>query len=250
MDLARSSVNDMYPGINGQNGRILTNDAPFTIPYLNEAFDSLQRELRNEGVKFPIKVVILNNITPVVAPDMNIMPYIGYNGYFDGTRMNAIPKLPSDLMQPYYCWEQTVGTGLQFTPMSQPQSGITSAIQGNFLSIWEWRNYGIYILGSVQPKNLKIRYKSGQPPLDIDPDDFPTTNVNIMDSRSALAWKVAEQYADMRGADSTKCSAKYAKAIDEMALEYVRQSQSQPVRRIPYGGSNNDDNYTGVVGWA
>jgi hypothetical protein len=37
MQLARSIVNDTFPGIAGAQGRIFTNDAQFTLPFLNSA---------------------------------------------------------------------------------------------------------------------------------------------------------------------------------------------------------------------
>src|SRR5689334_24789622 len=97
MDLARSYVNDMYPGTGGTNGRILTNSAPFTIPYINSALRTVNRKLRNEGVTYPIKDnVILNNLTPVITADPSVQVFVSFDGYFDGTTMHASPRLPSD----------------------------------------------------------------------------------------------------------------------------------------------------------
>lgn len=242
MDLARSTVNDMFPGIAGQNGRILSNDAAFTLPYLNEAFDTLQRKLRLEGVTFPDKVAILNNLVPLAQANPNISVYVGYNGYFDGLQMHATPMLPGDLLQPYWVKEQNVGSNVPFQPMGEPQGGVESVIQGPYLGVWDWRGYRIYMPGSLVAKNIQIRYKSGQPPIDVPASQFSVTKVNIMDSKTALAYMVASQYAVTRGAaDITKLDAKAEDAISDMAQEYVRRSQGISYRRKPYGGSNSDD---------
>jgi len=251
MNLARSIVNDMFPGINNTNGRILTDDAPFTLPYINSAFKSLQRKLRVEGVTFPIKDnVILTNLTPIAAPDPTIQIAVTYSGYFDGVQNHATPMLPPDLIQPLEVAEQTLGTNLPFSVMTEPGS-IHSMNQGNFLSVWEWRNYGIYMPGSLLAKNLRLRYTSGQPPLNIPSSSFASTSVNIVDSQEALAYLIAAQYALARGGASPDVAALKAQAdevIGEMALEFVRRSQGVQYRRPAYQSSGGNNVTLGSTG--
>jgi len=250
-NLARSVVNDTFTGVNGQQGRIFTNDAPFMLPYFNSAFRTLQRKLRNEGVTFPIKDnVILTNMTPVVEVNNAVQVYVGYDGYFDGTTMHATPKLPSDLLQPYLVQEQTIGSGFPFTPMAQPEEGLPSAIQGPMLKMWEWRNYKIYMIGSTQAKNLRLRYQSGQPPLDVPAADFDTTAVGIIDCEDAMAFLMVGLYGASRGANPQVLlglEQKADAAISDMALEYVRRSQTVTYRRTAYGeGGSNDGGNTNL----
>src|SRR5262245_18586596 len=83
-ELWRAIVNDTFTGVSGKQGRICSDDAPFTLPYLNSAFRKVQRKLRLEGVTFPIKDnVILENLTPVVTQDSKVQVYVGFNGYYD-----------------------------------------------------------------------------------------------------------------------------------------------------------------------
>jgi hypothetical protein len=254
MDKARAFVNDSFPGlVNGVltpgAGRILTNDAAFTLPYLNEAFSKLQRKLRTEGVTFPDKTVILNNLTALAQSDPSVAVYVGYNGYFNGFQMSPVPMLPGDLLQPYFLEEQTVGTNVPFVPMAQPQEGVQSCIQGQRLGVWQWKGYRIYMPGSLVAKNIRVTYKCGQPPLDVAPSDFSTAVVNILDSESALAYYVAEQYALARGgADPEKMAAGAEDAINDMVQEWVRRGQSVTYRRQPYHGSNTGGSTTGSVG--
>lgn len=258
MDLARATVNDMYPGVGGTNGRILTDSAPFTLVYLNSAFRIVQRKLRNEGVTFPIKDnVILFNLTPVVQVDPNVQVSVGYNGYFDGTVTHPTPALPSDCVQPQALWEQIVGSGLPFVPMRLAQASIPSIFQGPYFGTWEWRNYQLFMPGSQSVENIRLRYTSGQPPFASLPQDFSTTQVNIIDSQEAIAFQVALQYGRARGAapDALQnVEAQFAEAIDDMAQEWVRQAQNTDKRRQPYGGSSNSgplgDNNAGNGGFA
>src|SRR5271170_7610518 len=122
MQLTRSIVNDTFPGIAGTQGRIFTDNAPFTIPFLNSAFRKLQRRLRNEGVTFPKKNVVLFNMVPVVQADPAVFVSIGYNGYFNGTQNFPTPALPGDCYQPQLLRQRVTGSNLQFSPM-QPADG-------------------------------------------------------------------------------------------------------------------------------
>ncbi len=253
MQLVRSNVNDTFPGVGGSQGRIFTNDAQFTIPYFNSAFRTVQRKLRIEGVTFPIKDnAILYNLTPVVTTDANVQVYVGFNGYFDGTIMHANPRLPSDLMQPLFLWEQSVGTGFPFQPMTIPNGSVLpSVIQGAYLGFWEWRTYRIYMVGSTQVKNLRLRYQSGQPPLFVPPEDFATTAVNILDCQEAIACDMAVQFGSSRGANEQallRMEKRRDEAISDMAEEYVRQSQGTNNRRVAYGEGGSDDGSNGALG--
>jgi hypothetical protein len=253
MDLARSIVNDMFPGVGGQNGRILTDDAKFTLPYFNSALKTLQRKLRNEGCTFPIKDnVILFNLTPVVAIDPTVQTFVGFNGYFDGTAMHATPMLPSDCIQVVEVEEQTVGnTQMPFIPMTQPQGKLVSTFQGQFIKFWEWRQYQINMIGATVAKNLRIRYTSGQPPINAPPASFPTTVVNIIDSEEALAYLIAEKYAQARGVGpdvKEDIKNKIAETIDDMSTEWVRRQQSVTYRRAAYGDGGSDSNSGGTGG--
>ena len=169
MQLARSIVNDTFTGIGGTQGRILTNDAPFTLPYLNSAFRKLQRRMRNEGVTFPIKDgYLLLNLPPVVEPDPSKFVSVGFNGYNNGTTMFASPKLPGDCMQVSVVRQRQTGSNLQFVPMTQAQEGLPSGYQNNWMGEWEWRGYQIWMNGCLVPTDLMIRYTSGQPPINVN----------------------------------------------------------------------------------
>ena len=240
LDLARSIVNDAFPGGVGMipgAGRILTNDAPFTLPYLNSAFATLQRKLRNGGVTFPIKTQILSNVTPVAAVSSNITVNISYNGYFDGVLNNDSPKLPSDMMQPYILWEQPA-SGAQTNGWNRMYEvgALPGYQQSNWQGCWQWRNYSIYMPGSMIAENLQIQYMSGQPPIYAPPEQFTNVSINIADSTDALAYLVAMKFAEARGAaDVTGLQTGFADALDDMIREYVRQSQTRRLVRGAFG---------------
>lgn len=238
MDLARSSVNDMYPGSNGTFGRILTNSASFTIPYVNSAIRTVMRKLRNEGCTFPTKDnVILLNIPVINPPNVGYQIEIGYDGTFDGQQMHPTPKLPPDLMQPFVVRGSLAGSDFPYRPLPVAEEGLPSGLQTPNMGPWEWRDYKICLPGSTQLWNLSIRYNSGQPPINPPATDFANTFIRIADSQDALAYAIAIEFGQARGAKTDKMEVRFADAIDDMANEYVRQSQHGNHRRMPYGGS-------------
>lgn len=253
MQLVRSICNDTFTGIAGVQGRIFTNDAPFTIPFFNSAFRTLQRKLRNQGVTFPIKDnVILTNVTPVITVDPSVQIYIGFDGYFDGTTLHPTPRLPSDLLQPYVLRERITGSAMPFSgPMEQPQEGLPSVIQGRWLGMWEWRNYKIYMPGGTQTEDLSLRYKSGQAPLNAPAASFATTTVGILDCQDAIANLMASLYGNRNGASDAqiaKVDKAAEEAIDDMAEEAIRRSQTVPYRRQAYNDGGAGAGNAGPIG--
>lgn len=257
MNLARSKVNDTFRGLGGQQGRILSNNAAFTIPFFNDALETIGRKLRTEGVKWPVKDnYIMANVTAMQESNPAIQIYIGYDGFFDGSKINPTPFLPPDLAQPYDLSEQNAGSGLPFYPMGQPQGGLPSCIQGPKLGVWEWRSNRIYMVGSTQTKNLRLKYLAGVPTYEqIDPSLFDKTQVGIADCSTAMANLIAAAYGTARGGDTAgiqSCIAAAEDAIDDMASEAIRRQQTQSFRRRSYNNSGSGENAdttgsTGVV---
>lgn len=249
--LWRAIVNDMFTGKSGVpgSGRVATDDAPFTLPYLNSAVRKVLRDLRNEGVTFPIKDgVILGNIPPVVQSDPSVFVNISYTGTNNGTTTSANPFLPGDCMQVYTVRQRQTGSNLQFTPMRQSQEGLPSAYQNNWLGMWEWRQYAIWLSGSLVPQDLMIRYLTGQPPINVAPAAFSSTPIFILDSIDALANLMAGMYGRARGGNPQSIKDVEAAAegyIDAMAEEYIRRQQTVTYQRQSYqGGGSNEGTYT------
>jgi hypothetical protein len=248
MDLARSIVNDMFPGSNGAHGRILTDSAPFTINYINSAFRTIQRKLRNEGCTAPIiDGFLIEGLPPVVQADPSIFVSIGQNGYNNGTTVYGSLKLPSDCFNVQQVRQRQTGSNLQFATMMAANDGLASGYQNQWLGMWEWRNYQIFMNGSLQKQDVMIRYTQGMPPYAVPPADFATTTVYVLDSTDALANHIAWQYAAARGAK--QASLDYVKgqrddAVSDMAEEQIRQKQNVNARRPSYqgGGSDNTTN--------
>jgi hypothetical protein len=253
MILARTFVNDTFPGLQGTQGRILTDAAPFTIPWLNHALRTLQRKLRGEGVSFPIKEQVLLGVPPVVKPDPGVFVNVGFLGTNNGTTSSASPALPPDCVQPLRVRQRQSNSGQPFRDMQMAQGGLPSTLQGAWLGLWEWRGYAIWMNGATSLYDLMIRYTSGQPPLSasLAPAAFPTTNIYILDSQDALAGMIAKRYGAARGAKPealTDVQALVDDAIADIANEFVRQMQNGSYSRPSYGGGGSTEGTSGPTG--
>jgi hypothetical protein len=182
----------------------------------------------------------------VASPSVDIQTYVSFDGYFDGVLMHATPKLPSDCMQVFEVWEQTVGSNLPFAPMAEPQGGLISSLQGPWLGVWEWRQYRINMIGSTAAKNIRLRYQSGQPPINPQPSQFAETIINILDCEDAMACEIAAQLAGPRAGAVVKKSLtdERDEHIDTMVNEWVRRAQQQNYRRAAYAGAGSNDSGT------
>jgi hypothetical protein len=244
-NLVRTQLNDTFPGlVNGVltpgAGRVFTDDNPAMLPALNSSLRTLMRKLRIANVTFPTKEAILYNLTPVQNANpgqlANSQVYIGFEGYFDGLTLLAQPALPQDCMSVNVVWEQDTNSSTGFKSLDQPGGGIVNTQQSSSNRSWEWRRYRVYMPGATNVKNLKIRYSSGQPPLNVPAEDFESTSINILDCQDALAYLTAAQLARARGAaDVTPLEAKAQDAIEDMIRESVRRNQAQTYRRQQYG---------------
>src|SRR5579875_3013247 len=131
MDQFRSLVNDDGGGNDGpQGGIIATNNAPFTLPFLNRAIRWLFRNLRNIGdPALIIDNYILPGIPALTQPNPAVQVSLGFLGYFDGFQNHAQWTLPAGAMGIDRLWERATGTGLDFTPVTARPDGLAPRMQ-------------------------------------------------------------------------------------------------------------------------
>lgn len=232
MNRARAFVNDAF---RGGAGRILTDQAPFTIEYLNSALEEIQDDLGNSAViTFLRDNTILSPITPVaVNPATQI--FISYEGFFNGTVMVPLPALPSGCISVLRLWERQTGSNQPWQPMTQPKDGLPGVYQGQWLCYWEYRGDRIYLIGSTTTEDLRMRWEERYAPLS-DPTTFATTSIKILASVNALAKIVAYNYALARGAAAATMQADAERFKRYIKRRYSRRGQRIGYNRQPYGG--------------
>ena len=266
MNLVRALVNDSQAGATATpgEGQVITDNcaiSPFTLPLLNSAIRELYRELRNVGqpalVKDNINIIgIPPEVSPiygVAAADPAVQVSLGFEGYFDGTEMHSEFVLPDDVVTVERIWERETNSNNPFIPMVQPQFGLPSRFQTPALGQWEWRNQKIWMVGSTQTRDLRLRYWCSLPRFFSCTMDYSATFVPIIDCTDAVAYKVAVKYATMLGsADLANLKLDAAEQMRQLKLTHVRRQQSQTFDRLPYGDRQGAGyGYSGgiAIGW-
>lgn len=259
--LVRSLINDTQPGLTDTpgEGQIFTDDdlvSPFVQPLLNSSIRELYRELRNVGQPTLIKDnVLILGLPPEQSPtfgvageDPSVQVFLGFSGYFDGTQMHSQFLLPSDVVYMERVWERQNGSNLPFTPMVQPTFGLPSRMQTPKLAQWEWRNDNIWMVGSTQTTDLRLRYYCSLPQFFSSNLDFKSTFIPIIDCTDAVAYKTAAKYAGALspGPGADKLAVDAVEQMRQLKLANTRRKQSQEFHRTPYG--NTGDGW-GVGGW-
>lgn len=238
MNLARAIVNDAF---RGGAGRILTNTAAMTLPYVNSALRTLQDKLANNGVSNFVKDnYLLLGLPPVTQPSASVQCYIDWAGYFNGTQVYDKFILPSDMLVPLDLREREAGNNqAQFVRLRQPQMGLSSRNQVGTLDEWEWRNDQIALVGATQPRDLQLRYEARLPLIGSNAN-FAEAKINIRDSADAMAWRVAYLFANARGAaQAAALNQEFEAAAARIIIRNTRRDQRIQFRRAEFGDGND-----------
>src|ERR1019366_2000160 len=245
LNLARALSNDM---LQSTGGAILTDNANFTLPYLNAAIEQVGKELANNGC--PQTIIdneILGPLTPVSNTSPSIQTFISQDGYFDGTVMHAVPFLPPNMILPLDVWERQVNSGQQFQQMSQPQGACRSCPQTQWIGMWEWRQGQINFVGSLSNEEIRVRYLGSLPKVG-NSADLSKTVIQIQGGTRALAYWVVTFFAETRGGAMAPTARQRAEEMtDQLIIEFVRAGQRIAYR--PRGYRDGSDRLDNAVVW-
>jgi hypothetical protein len=214
--LARSLLNDAQ-------GNLFT-DAVL-LPYVNSAYRKVQRAIGNAGGGGFIQDDALLVVAAVDAVDTSLQVSI--------TDATVPPnQLPTDLIVPAKIWERPNGSTddfLEMVDLSQ-HGGLPSRAQDITLSVWEWRNDGIYFIGAMQDTQIRLRYLKAYPDL-----SDATSPVLVRNAQEALAYAAAALAAWSRGSPlAAKWDEAASDAIDDLIIAAVKREQQSQRRRRPF----------------
>lgn len=241
MDRARAYVNDAF---RGGAGRILTDQNPMTVQFLNGALETLQRKIRNRGViTLTYDNVEITPCTPNPSPAPGQQQYVAYQGFFNGSVWIATPKLPGNVLIMLDVWERQTGSGLAYQQMARTQT-LQDARPGPWLGEWEWRQDMIVTRGSTVSMDLRIRFQGQLAPIPAATAENPLSNItiNILASVDALGHNVAYLYARSLGTAPPLLAVMKGDAGDatsDITKAYTRAGQHTQTRRRGFQSGRN-----------
>ena len=247
-NLARSMVRDDMAGATNTpgEGQILVNNITTSVTManlFNSAVRSISRKLRL--VSAPMLIAdnyIILNIPPLWGPtgfqvaDPSVQVRVTFNGYFDGTQWHASYALPHGVYQVIRCWERENSSNDTFADMGEPSNGLAGVYQTNGWGRWEWRQDSVVLPGSLDYRDLRLRYWMILDAYMVANANPATTYLPIMDCEEAMATEIARLYSIRQGGMMTPIAKETAD--NEVALltdETVHQKQGQNYETKAYG---------------
>jgi|SRR5579872_3501981 len=255
MNLVRSILNDAFAGATNTpgEGQIVTDSptiSPSTLPFLNSAIREVYRKLRTVGSPTLIRDnYLLIGLGPVngplglSVPDPTIQVRIGFDGYDDGSgNVVTTQALPSDLILPIKFWERLSQSEETFDMMQEAAAGLEPRDQRRSFGQWEWRKDSIYLNGSIETRDMRIRYQAFMPEFFQSNINFATTQIPIFDCDEAVAYLTAYKVSFSLGGAQTAAGlkAQAEEEIFDLRNETVRNMQKTKYKRRPYGNADED----------
>ena len=247
-NLVRSDVRDDMAGATNTigEGQILVDNLTTSVTmanFFNSAVRELSRQLRL--VRAPMLIAdnyIIYDIPPLAGPmgfqvaDPAVQVSIGFNGYYDGTAWLSAYALPQGVFQVMRCWERENSSQNTFADMGEPQDGLAGVYQTNGFGVWEWRQDMICLPGSLDFRDLRIRYLMILNTIFVASAPPATTYLPIMDCEESIARKIGRMYARRQGGSMYQIAQQEEKdATNDFLNEQVKRQQGANYQTLAYG---------------
>ena len=247
-NLVRSDVRDDMAGATNTigEGQILVDNLTTSVTmanFFNSAVREVCRKLRIVGAPMLIADnYVIRNIPPMNGPmgfqvaDPSVQVYVGFNGYYDGTEWYANYGLPQGVYQVLRCWERETDSQNNFQDMGEPANGMAGVYQTNGWGRWEWRQNMVCLPGSLDYRDLRLRYNMILNALFVANANPSTTYLPIMGCEEAVARTIDRLYAARQGGTVYEMrKGESDAAIWDLLNEEVQQKQGQNYPTNAYG---------------
>jgi hypothetical protein len=248
-NLVRSQVQDDMQGATATlgEGQIFPDSKTLSVTmgnFFNSALRTLARKLRNTTgpmlIRDNVQILGIPPLTSPTAglavPDPSVQVALQYVGYFDGVTFNNQFALPADCLQVERVWERINGSGDEYVSLDQPAQGIPSLVQGIYNRCWEWRQDGVWMPGSTETMDIRLRYKAQVPVIWTGDIDTSNTFIPINDCQDALAGLIVNLIAIRQGAMLLPAALQWANdQVNDFLNEQTKREQGIPYPVKPFG---------------
>ena len=241
---ARAIINDMAV----ISGDVLVDDAPFSIPFVNQAYRRIQSYLAQYGVETYSTFLWILNIPANTTGDPESRVLISDSGTEVITPSGANelsaaePLLPDDLVAPLRIRERPNGSTQVAIPMHRPNDGLRFyRVPFQFLRHWDWRDDALWFYGATQNIDIELMYEKHLPILQQVGDTVPIRGVD-----NAAAYRVAYAFSKARGAEMADSFGQEGQIeLDLLANRAQRAKQRIKHRRQPFSRRRRGSGYGG-----
>jgi len=239
--LIRAIANDM---IFSQAGEILTDNANFMLPLLNDSLEWFTNEVNNHGVSTFTKETVITPLTPTPSPqpvDPATQVNVSDSGYFDGFILNtgAQQFVPPDLLVPLFMWERQTGSTENWLEMVERPDGLPSVQPSLRLRIWEWRQDALVMPGALQSNDLRLRY-TGSLAMFVSAQD----TLYFRGATGALAYYMVSSYLMSKNPQAaTQAESRANERMNQICTRSARMKQREPITRRSYGNPSGGNSF-------
>ena len=257
-NLVRSDVRDDMAGATNTlgEGQILVDNLGTSVTmanFFNSAVRELSRQLRIQQAPMLIADnYIISNVPPLNGPmglavaDPSVQVAFGANGYYDGSQWHAALGLPTGVYQVVRCWERQTSSNNVFTDMGEPANGLAGLYQTSGWGRWEWRQNMVWTPGSLDNRDLRLRYLMILNAQFVANANPATTYLPIMDCEEAIARKIGRMYARRQGGGMYQIADKEEKEATRAFLnQEVHRQQGINYTTLAYGNSSPTGSFGG-----
>jgi hypothetical protein len=247
-DLVRSMVQDDMAGATGTvgEGQILVDNLAVSVTlgnFFNSALRKICRRLRTSTGPMLIRDNYVIENLPVVnsnlgasTPNPAVQVSLGFTGFFDGLQMHSGFILPVDCLMVEEVWERATASNRSFHKMGQPPFGLRGRNQHIEMHEWEWRGDQVVMPGSLQNRDIRLRYQGKLLNLYQKNVDLSNTFVPILDCEEAMANEIARLFASRQGSEQLPTVATEAEAsIKLLCLEQTKRNQGMEYEPTIFG---------------
>jgi hypothetical protein len=252
-NLVRSWVQDDMKGATATlgEGQLFPDDTNISVTMMNCFSSALRivcRKLRMSSGPMLIKDnILVLGIPPLnsptqglAAPDPGVQVQLSYVGFYDGSQYQSNFVLPIDCIMVDRVWEKVNGSNDDFQAMEQPAQGLYSCYQNIYNRIWEWRQDSIWMPGSIETMDLRLRYQIQLPSLFTSNIDPSQTFIPINDCQDTVAAYTLKQIALRQGAQMLPGAMQWAdEQINDFLNEIIRRDQGIPYPVRAFGEDNS-----------
>jgi hypothetical protein len=153
-----NTVKTRLNSLNKQQADILISNQPYMQQCFNTGWRKFQAFIANQGYSKFTKEVEIDNLAAKTSQDPAVQTFIDWDGYNNGTVLDATKVLPEDLILPLVVWQRVTGQNALFCQIEQWLDGMPSVAATPYNQVWDWRNDRLYFTGANTELDLRIRY--------------------------------------------------------------------------------------------
>ena len=232
LNLARSISADAATA-NGLAGDILADSQPYVFPMLTKAYRDLQDELISKSSEIMNMYAYIYALEPTQFNNPRINVTLSFLGYTYGiNKLDGTKTLPLNMVKPLELWECIAGQQ-SWVPMRQAADSIASRPTTGRFRIWDFQNDILYLPGSSQTNDLKIKYVGTFP--DLANGNAP---IYILRAQTYLACKLVADVSKMLGGLEMAAAFEQEadKGKDRIVNRTARKEAYASFNRIPFRG--------------